>query len=370
VKLLVVARAIDRMAGGVERSAIALMNNMVEKGIDVELLTWDMDKATSFYIMKPEVKWHRLNMGHPERKAGYALMLQRARFIRALVRKQNIDVIICFQAGTFLPMKVYLSGMDIPIIASERESPTRYKYLKSGRYKSIFFQSFRFANQLVLQCESYCSSYPDYLQNRIITIPNAVYPANIYAKPFNSDNGRFRMLSVGRLSYPKNYVVLIEAFAKIATDFPKWDLIIIGDGEEREYLQNLIEELGLVNRILLPGTTDNVTEWYVKSHAFCLPSICEGFPNALAEALAHGLPAVGFSECSGVNELIRTGKNGFLAEGNNNPSSLAKELTKIMRDKKLRSTMGQEAVNSMKQYKPEKVYDKWENLLTTTVGQK
>ncbi|MCZ6802881.1 MAG: glycosyltransferase family 4 protein [Proteobacteria bacterium] len=366
MKLLVVARAIDQMAGGVERTSIGLMNNMLERGLEVELLTWDMAKATSFYAMKPEIKWHRLNMGHPEKKASYALMFQRARVIRTLVRQRDIDIIICFQAGPFLAMMTYLLGMGIPIIASERNSPSRFKHLKAGWYKSIFFQSFRFASQLVVQCESYCANYPDYLNSRIITIPNPVYPTDIHAMPFDSDNGRFRMLSIGRLGYQKNYTVLVKAFSRIATDFPKWDLTIIGDGEERQKLQTLIEELGLVNRVLLPGATDNITEWYVKSHAFCLPSGWEGFPNALAEALAHGLPCIGFEDCSGVRDLIHCGKNGYLAPGNGDENSLAITLKKLMSDHILRKNMSESAIESIKIFEPKKIFDLWEQVIIST----
>jgi len=183
MRLLVVARAIDKVAGGVERTSVRLMNSMIERGLEVEFLTWDLEGATSFYAMDPEIKWHRLNMGDPEKKASYTLRFQRARVIRNLIRQRNIDIVVCFQAGPFLAMKIYLFGMGIPIIASERNSPSRFEHLKAGRYKSLFFQSFRFASQLVVQCESYCSYYPDYLHSNIVTIPNPVYPAQLLSKP-------------------------------------------------------------------------------------------------------------------------------------------------------------------------------------------
>jgi len=367
MKLLVVARAIDQMAGGVERISIDLMNKMLDRGMEVELLTWDLAESTSFYAMKAEIKWHRLNMGHPEQKASYTLMFQRARVIRNLVRQQKIDIIICFQAGPFLAMRIYLIGMGIPIIASERNSPSRFEFLKAGRYKSIFFQSFRFASQLVVQSESYCSHYPDYLHSNITTIPNPVYPAQLLSKPDIDDNHRYHLLSVGRLSYQKNYPVLIKAFSMIAEEFSAWDLLIIGDGEDKEVLQQLIIEKQLTDRITLLKPTKDINMWYRKSHVFCLSSQWEGFPNALAEALAHGIPAVGFSDCSGVNNLIETGRNGLLAEGNGNPFSLGKALKEIMNDSAKRHKMGQEAITIVDKYDPEKIYDLWENMLFNTV---
>ncbi len=367
MKLLVVARAIDQMAGGVERTSIRLMNNMLERGMEVELLTWDLAESTSFYAMKAEIKWHRLNMGSPENKASYALMFQRARVIRNLVRQQKIDIIICFQAGPFLAMKIYLLGMGIPVIASERNSPSRFEHLKAGWYKSIFFQGFRLAHRITVQCENYRSLYPAYLQDRIITIPNPVYPTQYLSKPGIADNHAYYLLSVGRLSYQKNYPVLIKAFSMIAEEFSAWDLLIIGDGEDKEVLQQLIIEKQLTDRITLLKPTKDINMWYRKSHVFCLSSQWEGFPNALAEALAHGIPAVGFSDCSGVNNLIETEKNGLLAPGNDNPSSLASALKEIMDDSAKRYKMGQEAISIVDKYDPEKIYDLWENMLLNTV---
>ena len=153
----------------------------------------------------------------------------------------------------------------------------------------------------------------------------------------------------------------------IAEEFAAWDLLIVGDGEDKEVIQQLIVEKKLTDRILLIKPTKDINKWYRKSHAFCLSSRWEGFPNALAEALAHGLPAIGFSDCSGVNNLIETGRNGMLAAGNDDPSSLASALKEIMNDSAKRHKMGQEAQTSMDKFNPENIYSLWENMLLNTV---
>lgn len=99
-----------------------------------------------------------------------------------------------------------------------------------------------------------------------------------------------------------------------------------------------------------------------------MPSRWEGFPNALAEALAHGLPAVGFSECAGVNSLIQSGKNGLLASGNNDPMTLAKALQQLMASPDNRRDMGQEAIETVALYKPDAVFDQWERLFLEVSG--
>ena len=77
--------------------------------------------------------------------------------------------------------------------------------------------------------------------------------------------------------------------------------------------------------------------------------------------MSMGLPAVGYKSCSAVNELIQDGVNGYLCE--EGPEGLAAKLDRLMGDRALRSSMGQAARDSMKQYAPEAIWDAWENLL-------
>ena len=111
----------------------------------------------------------------------------------------------------------------------------------------------------------------------------------------SGDNGRYILLSVGRLSYQKNYGTLIESFAPLAAAFPNWDLTIVGDGEDRETLMSLVAARGLTGRVLFPGASKSIEQFYARAHCFVLPSRWEGFPNALAEGMAHGLPCVGYA---------------------------------------------------------------------------
>ena len=79
-------------------------------------------------------------------------------------------------------------------------------------------------------------------------------------------------------------------------------------------IEKLIDEKGLNNRINLIGAVKDVDYWYQNSSFFVFPSLWEGFPNALVEAFREGLPAIGLSSTSGVNQLIKNNKNGFLVK--------------------------------------------------------
>ena len=145
-------------------------------------------------------------------------------------------------------------------------------------------------------------------------------------------------------------------------------MVIAGDGEDRGKLEKSIAQHGLASRIKLTGATGDVERTYSQAHLFCLPSRWEGFPNALAEALSHGLPAIGFAECAGVRDLIRDGETGFLAQGNGDAATLTEALRRAMRDADLRGRMGQAAGESMRAYAPEKIFDSWEKFFENLAG--
>lgn len=362
MKILVICRAFDNMAGGVERMAVAMMGALCERGHDVTLLTWDQAQARPFYTMDPRIKWHKLDMGDPEQRAGWLLRLQRGIRVRKMVRSINPNVMIGFQHGAFLAMRLFTLGLCIPIIAAERNAPARFDFLSASKKKNFIFLSFLLADCITIQCESYRNQYPVYLRSRIRTIPNPVFPALSLASPAGRDATDKTLLAVGRISYQKNFDALLIAFSKICDEFPDWRLLIAGDGEDRSQLMNHISRLGLESRVTLAGAVNDVGALYCASHIFCLPSRWEGFPNALAEAMSHGLPAVGFADCAGVRDLIEHQKNGLLAEGNGDPSSLEFCLRVLMKDADMRERMGAAGILAMRNYTPQRIFDCWEHL--------
>ena len=155
-----------------------------------------------------------------------------------------------------------------------------------------------------------------------------------------------RILNVGRLSFQKNQLFLIKSFSLIAEDFPDWVLTIVGGGEYRKQIENLILKNNLSKRIELIGAVKDVDKWYRNSAFFVFPSLWEGFPNALAEAFSQGLPAIGLQNTSGVNELIFNYKNGILVASKEEQFALA--MKKMITQKSFRKKAGRFASNSIK----------------------
>lgn len=369
MKILFISRLFHQVSGGVERMAIALMNELCLRGHAVELLSWDRSDAETYYPLDKRVVWHRLDMGDANEKAGWRLRFQRQLAIRRLLGRSCPDSIIAFQHGPFLTVALAALGLGIPVIAAERNAPQRFDHLRAGRRRELIFQTFRLADRITVQMADYIEGYPSYLHGRIVSIPNPVRPAMELAKPAGRAGEAKRLLSVGRLSYQKNQAVLIEAFAKLADLLPAWRLILVGTGEDESKLKRLVVEKGLVDRVEFAGAVKEVERFYLDSQLFCLSSLWEGFPNALAEAMSHGLPAVGFADCAGVRQMIIDGKTGRLAQGNDSVDALADALLPLMEDEATRQDMGAAAVVAMTRFAPQLIFDQWEKLFLEVYGQ-
>ena len=171
------------------------------------------------------------------------------------------------------------------------------------------------------------------------------------------------LLSVGRLVPQKDHKTLIDAYAMLADDFPDWILQIFGDGELRTELEAQIKKLALEKRIQLSKTTPDIGKEYLSAQIFVVPSLYESFGLATAEALVYGLPAIGFADCPGTNELIKHDQNGVLVRGERRTFALADGLRRLMSSSNLRKRLGSAGPVSMADFSKEKICAKWEKLL-------
>ncbi len=128
---------------------------------------------------------------------------------------------------------------------------------------------------------------------------------------FNNKNNKI-ILGCGRLIKRKNFSNLIKAFKRVNNNIPETKLIILGKGEERKNLKQLIKELNLQNKVNLIGAVKNPYKYMSQSDLFALPSNWEGFPMVLIEAMACGTQIVSTNCPSGPYEALKAGKYGEL----------------------------------------------------------
>lgn len=152
----------------------------------------------------------------------------------------------------------------------------------------------------------------DYLQDAIINTD--------YSKPenikINKITSRKVILTVGRLTTQKNHKYLIEEFNNFLKTSDEYDLLILGDGEEKKKLEKLILKLKLVNRVHLLGRVENVYDYMKKSEVFVLSSLWEEMGFVIIEAAYNNLFVI-TSDCpNGPKEFIGKNERGILFESN------------------------------------------------------
>lgn len=123
-----------------------------------------------------------------------------------------------------------------------------------------------------------------------------------------------RLVSAGRLNDQKGFHLLIEALDQVRRELPEIEfrLAILGDGPRRSLLEKQVASLDLSDVVKLPGFQDNAIAWYRSAEAFVLPSLVEGMPNVLLEAMACGTPVISTDCHSGPAEILDGGHYGQL----------------------------------------------------------
>ena len=355
MNLLISSRKFDGVVGGVEKMVLLLGQQMQLRGHTVTVLSLDNADAQSFNDWPEGVSWVKIGIGDVDSRATFKVRVLRAIEIRKVLRDRAVDTCVGFQIGTFALLRFASLGLGLRCVAAERNAPTLFNYIKRGQIKRIFSNLIlTSATAISVQLEENRNHYPSWLQEKI-TINNnpVILPSETRVKATRVESGQV-ILYIGRITFQKNLEVLIEALAQLST--PPL-LRIVGGGDALPSVISLANTMGVELEKL--DFSNNLEEFYLGADLFCLPSRWEGFPNVVGEALAHGLPVVGFQECAGISTLVDNGITGIIAPGNDNPYALASALKTA-----LETDWNPEIIrNSMKKYSIENFTDSWENTL-------
>lgn len=174
-------------------------------------------------------------------------------------------------------------------------------------------------------------------------------------------NGRVPVIAcASRLEPQKGIDYLLEAFAHVRRERVA-RLLLVGDGTERRRLEAKAETLGLAEDVVFAGYQKNPFAWLRHATVFVLPSLFEGFPNALLEALALGLPAVAAACPHGPGEIVEDGRSGLLVPPADS-AALARALLDVLNDARLRAKLGEEARKRAEQFSVAKAMEEYEAL--------
>jgi glycosyltransferase involved in cell wall biosynthesis len=344
--------------GGAERQLSDMANYWVGKGAEVTIATWSGPEVEDFYPLASGVTRQWLN-AEPPRFVPFAALISSVRSVcslRLLLRTMRPDAIVSFIDVSNIYTVLASRGMNMRVVISERTHPAinRTVGLPWRVLRRIFY---RRADVVVAQTRDAGNWLERKCHARVAVIPNS-----LRNMPQIRCERELMIIAVGRLSREKGFDLLVNCFARIAMDYPGWRVCIIGQGTERQALEDLREELGLKDRIEFVGEVREVELWMARASLLVHPSRREGFPNTVLEALGMGL-AVICTDCrAGPSELIADGVNGRLVPVDD-MDALTAVMSELMAKPELRNRLGREASNVRQLFRQEFIMEKWESCL-------
>lgn len=240
----------------------------------------------------------------------------------------------------------------------------KYKLLKGydKEYTKLYKKIYEQVDAYTVLCEEYKQTLVkklrlDPLDNKIKVIHNP--EKQIEKINLNKEK---QLIYVGRMTYAdKRIDRLIDIWGMLYNKLPEWELILIGDGSEKENLQKRVKEMGL-KRIKFTGYTHNVQEHYRDASVLCLTSTFEGWGLCLTEAQANGVIPIAFGCSAGVKEILSpSGVNGFIVP----PFHLkkyAKTLLMLLNNPQKLKEMQHNVITKSKKYSISAVGENWINL--------
>ena len=335
--------------GGAERVISILANHYSAKGWDVEIAL--LLDTTVQYQLNENIKIIDLTAGTGSYFKRLPSWLKK---IRKYVKNSKPDRIVSFIGRINLLVATACRGLNVPIIASERNDPKQ-----DGRSKFMLWlcnRCYRRVKTVVFQTSYQEQCFSSKLKNKSCIIQN---PVTVKVEPSNiSEN---YIVTAGRLIEQKNQKLLIDSFKIVNEVYPDFKLDIYGEGALKETLQNQIETLNLKEVVSLKGAVSDLHERIANASVFVISSEFEGASNALIEAMMLGLPCI-TTNYPGANEVIFDGENGLVVE-RNNVQALADAIMKILKDKDLQSQLRKQALATSEIYKTENVIKKWESVI-------
>jgi GalNAc-alpha-(1->4)-GalNAc-alpha-(1->3)-diNAcBac-PP-undecaprenol alpha-1,4-N-acetyl-D-galactosaminyltransferase len=375
--------------GGAQRVVATAANALVEKGIDVHVITL-LDEPADAYGLDARVRRHRRSRlqqpaiagplpiaGPLQRTASrvrsalsyvllprdsipaYGLGLaRRARWLRKTLITIGPDAVLSFLTQTNILTVLATRGLAVRTVVSERNDPRLQRHRQ--RVEVLRKIVYRWSDVVTANSFGAVSALGDFVpEKKLAFLPN---PLSIENSPQDITFSAPTFITVTRLVEQKGLDVLLKAAARAFRSLPDWRLAIVGDGPLRQDLETLSSNLGIASRVEWFGHVPNPTAYLRAAQFFVLTSRFEGSPNALLEAMACGLPAVVSDASPGPLELVGQEQAGLIVPVNDIEAT-ANAITRLATDQTLRERLGEAALERTKIHQLDTAMQAWLELL-------
>lgn len=354
-------------AGGAERVMTIMANYWADKNWNITLLTMDDGSVPPFYELDPRIKHIPLGLARNSTNFVSATWynFRRIAILRKAIAQLAPHAVISFLDTTNVLTLLSTWSLNIPVIVDEQNHPAMYSIGRS--WEKLRQLTYPRASRVVAVTARALSYFSSEIQARGDVIPNPAIAVNLDEESLMPELEKPFLIAIGRLEQQKGFDLLLHAFAQVAPDYPEWKLIILGEGSLRAELEFLAAQLELVERVDLRGVVKNPHGFLQQAEFFVMSSRYEGFPNALCEAMACGLPVISTDCLSGPREIIRDNIDGILVP-TEDKQALATAIKRLMSDAVERQRLALRASEVTQRFSLEKVMQMWENLLEQVVA--
>lgn len=355
-------------SGGLTRVIANKANYLAEVGYEVTVVTTDQLGKGHFYEMSDKINFVDLRInyvGFDDKSTLDKLrevpkrVVWHYKRLRKFLKEYRPDIVVStFGRETFvLP---FIKDGSKKILETHS---SHFIWIDSRKHKGLLgkFHTWldarmirRFDKFIVLTEED----KPDWGKlSNIMVIPNA---NTIELKEMAALDNKVA-ISAGRFGYQKNFESLIRAWKYIYPVCPDWTLRIFGGGVTSAALQNLVDEMGLTDVVILNESTRDIFREYLDSSMYILSSRYEGLGMVLLEAQAFGVPLVSYDCKCGPRDIIEDGENGFLVKAGDE-EALADAIVRLAKDEQLRKEMGKKAKRYSAKFSEKTIMKKWTDL--------
>ncbi len=354
--------------GGAERVISIVANYWVCQGWDVTLIMLVAPTKPLFYTLDPRIKLRPLGLAGDSRNAIVAIgrTWQRIAKLRQEIIASQPDVVISFMNAVNVYAIVACMGLKIPTIVCEHIYPGSNDATKLWQF--LMKWTYRYADLVTVLTHNALPFYPAARGYRTIVMPNPITkpaPVGAMARLLSAPSA----IAIGRLHPQKGFDLLLRAFDRLQDKYPDWQLTILGEGPMRAELEALRSQLQLTDRVHFPGLVTNVREYLAQADLFVMPSRFEGFPMALCEAMACGLPVLAADCLSGPRDIVTDGVDGVLVVPED-VDALTAQLDALMSDPARRKQLAQNAPQILDRFGVERVMALWAEAIDRAIARK
>lgn len=353
----------DLGSGGAQKVAVSLVDDLAKTDQKISLITLD-DGAHDFYTLPDNIKRIALNLNQNSANfiEGIFANFKRIVILRRTLKRLSPKKTLSFIAPTNILTIAAGIGLNTKTIISERNDPARQSFGKL--WDNLRKISYRFANTVTANSPNAIETLKTYVpEKKLVFIPNAlVKPKKKYCVSMSQKEKI--ILIVGRLHPQKAHHVLLDAFAKIYPDHPDWSLMIVGEGSLRQTLENQATALAISERVHFEGVQDNPYDYYARAQIFVLPSLHEGTPNSLLEAISCGVAPIISDACEGAKPYVENNVSGLIFPVNDS-DALALTLKTLIDNESVRKKIGLSAQEKVRILFEKTTADLWDEVLNS-----